>query len=258
MVSDKKFSFSHLKGKEFNALGAKSTREYFEKWGLTRNSLQVFGYEEFLNVDSKTDFVEAFFTNDSVQSSFKTFSASDELVKINKIDFKDASVEVIPTTVLSTNFFDPLYKNSVVRQNGEIKKCYDEVIDDFLVSDEVRKLVLSEESEFFAIFSQEERKEFMFCIFRHLVLGGYCCQYEDNVQPYIETTKHLYKELLSVRKDMNSKQLYVQSIVLKVILKNENDKVVFPGQTDNCQNFCYMIINPEIRQIFIWHHIWNL
>lgn len=50
------------------------------------------------------------------------------------------SVEVIPCTVLNMDFFDRLWKCGVVRESGRIVKCFDEVYDDFLVSDELRKV----------------------------------------------------------------------------------------------------------------------
>ena len=256
MVGER-YKFSLLKRKEFLGFDAKSTKDYFKKWGLTRSSLQVYSYNEYFDVKIKDQFVQAFFMDTNVKNTFKTFSSADLLGNMD-IEFEKVNVEMIPVHVMSTNFFDRLYQNLLVRECGAIKKCFDEVVDDFLVSDELRKVILVEDSEFFNIFTYEDREEFIFRIFSHLVLGGYCCQYEDNVNGYTETTKHLYKDLLHVCKDKNSNQLFIQSIVLKIRLLDNKGDIVFPGRSSNVQNFCYMIIDPETRQIIIWHHIWSL
>lgn len=53
-----------------------------------------------------------------------------------------------------------------------------------------------EDSEKYEIFSQADREEFLFCLFKHLCLGGALCQYEDVLNPYLETTKLIYKDLV--------------------------------------------------------------
>ena len=37
-------------------------------------------------------------------------------------------------------FFDRLQENDIVRENGNIVKCFDDVADGFTVSDELRKV----------------------------------------------------------------------------------------------------------------------
>ena len=49
-------------------------------------------------------------------------------------------VEDTPCTVLNMEFFDRLWKCGVVRESGQIVKCYDEVHGDFVISDELRKV----------------------------------------------------------------------------------------------------------------------
>ena len=75
----------------------------------------------------------------------------------------------------------------VVRKSGHIVKCFDEMVDDFLVSDELKKvkylllhikiittlqLLLDKDSQHYHIYSAQDREEFLFKIFQHLVLGG--------------------------------------------------------------------------------------
>lgn len=57
-------------------------------------------------------------------------------------------------------------------------------------------MILDQECEEYNVFSSEEREEFIFRVFEMLVLGGSLCQFEDVLQPYLDTTKKLYKELI--------------------------------------------------------------
>ena len=50
------------------------------------------------------------------------------------------TVEPVACTAMSMSFFDRLYDNAVVRESGEIVKCFDEFHEDFIVSDELRKV----------------------------------------------------------------------------------------------------------------------
>lgn len=55
--------------------------------------------------------------------------------KVTKIE-----ATLVPCTQTSMSFFDRLYTEGVVRENGVIVKCYDEYYDDILISDELRKV----------------------------------------------------------------------------------------------------------------------
>jgi len=57
-------------------------------------------------------------------------------------------------------------------------------------------MLLDEESEEYNLYSEDERNEFVFRIFQMLVLGGTLCQFEDILQPYLDVTKSIYKDLI--------------------------------------------------------------
>lgn len=46
----------------------------------------------------------------------------------------------VPCTQLSMSFFNRLYDEDIVRDNGHIVKCLDSFCDPFLISDELRKV----------------------------------------------------------------------------------------------------------------------
>jgi len=53
-----------------------------------------------------------------------------------------------------------------------------------------------QDSDNYDMFTEEERSEFLFRVFRHLCLGGAVCQFEDTIQPYLDATKAVYKDLV--------------------------------------------------------------
>ena len=58
-------------------------------------------------------------------------------------------------------------------------------------------MILLEDSDNFECYSDAERSEVLFRLFSFFVIGGPICQYEDNVQPYLDITKSLYKDLIT-------------------------------------------------------------
>ena len=58
------------------------------------------------------------------------------------------------------------------------------------------QMLLLEDSDNYDLYSEGERSEFLFHLFKHLCLGGSVCQYEDTTEPYLNTTKAIYKDLI--------------------------------------------------------------
>lgn len=100
-------------------------------------------------------------------------------------------------------------------------------------------------------------------------------QYEDFVQPYLDTSKALYKQMLryiacmhahchlldvwyscSVSKDPNTQAITVSSNVFKVHAKVKGHRV-FPGSSCHEQSFCYLIVDNIKRHMTAWYHIWH-
>ncbi len=106
------------------------------------------------------------------------------------------NVEDVACTQLSVEIFDKFTDKNIVREGGQIRKCLDEYYENVVISDELRKVLLLEESENYDIYSDKERNEFIFRLFKHVAIGGEVCQYEDIIQPYIDVTKSIYKDLI--------------------------------------------------------------
>ncbi|XP_059035131.1 cilia- and flagella-associated protein 300 isoform X1 [Mustela lutreola] len=163
----------------------------------------------------------------------------------------------VPCTQLSMSFFNRLYNENIVRDSGHIVKCLDSFCDPFPVSDELRKVLLVEDSEKYGIFSQPDREEFLFCLFKHLCLGGALCQYEDVLPPYLQTTKLLYKDLVSVRKNPQTKKIQITSSVFKVTAY-DSAGVCYPSTKSHEQTFSYFIVDPIKRHVHVLYHSYGV
>ena len=50
------------------------------------------------------------------------------------------TAEPVACTAMSMTFFDRLYDNNVIRESGHIVKCFDDYYEEFIISDELRKV----------------------------------------------------------------------------------------------------------------------
>ncbi|KAG7189382.1 hypothetical protein KM043_017029 [Ampulex compressa] len=157
----------------------------------------------------------------------------------------------VPCTILNMSFFNKLKdpENGVIHNSGMIAKRYDEEINGILISDNLRGMLLDEESDEYNLYSEEDRKEFIFKIFQLLVLGGTLCQYEDSLDPYLNVTKDIYKDLIRVQKRNTSDGLSVSTLILEVVVKDYQSQAFFPYQPYNKQNVGFLLIDGSAREI---------
>ena len=84
------------------------------------------------------------------------------------------------------------------------------------VCDKIRECLLLEESESYCVYNEDQRKEFLFKVFQFLMIGGSLNQYEDKLSPYLDWTKKVYKALVSVRKKVETSEIFVESLAFRV------------------------------------------
>jgi hypothetical protein len=78
-----------------------------------------------------------------------------------------------------------LSKIDIVRHGGHITKCLEDRFDDVTIDDKLREMLVNEDdSENAFVFSEEEKSEFIYKIFKHLCVGGGICQVNDT-QPVL-------------------------------------------------------------------------
>lgn len=53
-----------------------------------------------------------------------------------------------------------------------------------------------EDSDFYHLFDEKDRQEFLFRLFKHAVIGGELVQPSQDIHVYIEFAKNLYKDLV--------------------------------------------------------------
>ncbi|KAG2500928.1 hypothetical protein HYH03_000755 [Edaphochlamys debaryana] len=167
-----------------------------------------------------------------------------------------ADVSLVASSLTRLDVFDKLSETSppIVRPNGDIAKCMEDVREGFQISDLLRDLILNEESENAGLYGDGERDELLLRLFEHCVLGGATCQFEDKVEPYVETSKRLYKELVTAQKDPATGRIQVASAAYKVnaLMGETGPLELFP--TRSRQNFCYAAVDPLRRLVRIVYH----
>jgi cilia- and flagella-associated protein 300 len=117
-----------------------------------------------------------------------------------------------------------------------------------------REQVGSERGSVSQVFDEDtEQREFLFRLFRHIVVGGSMCQWEDNVRPYLEAARATYKDLLSVAKDALTGGIRVQSAAFQVTaLKGEGLSAGLFGHPSS-HNVCWVIVDPGKRTAVVWY-----
>jgi hypothetical protein len=83
------------------------------------------------------------------------------------------------------------------------------------------------------------------------VLGGSMNQYEDLLSPYLDWTKKLYKSLVTVRKDSQTNDIFIESFFYRI---KKIEKTFEPSY--NPQEVLYVLVNPNSRVVHILHNRW--
>ncbi|XP_077581063.1 cilia- and flagella-associated protein 300 [Stigmatopora nigra] len=245
------FTFRQTPSRKFSFLEDKETVTQLMKWSMYgRLSAQMFSFDQKFHLYDSERFALCFFTDSNVLSSLKKTVPWQSLSK----PIASVNVEVVPCTCVSMDLFDPIYTCGIVAPSGHIARCFHETYPDY---DKLREMLQDEDSENYHVMGSAERGEFLFRLFKHLCLGGELNQYEDTVQPYIDVTKKMYKELIGVQKDPETKRIGVISTVLKVNVYDESGHC-HPGERENEQMFSYLIVDPFKRLVTLLSHSYGV
>ncbi|CAD8149240.1 unnamed protein product [Paramecium pentaurelia] len=150
---------------------------------------------------------------------------------------------------IKLDLFDKLTEDRIVVK-GHIKQCFEEQFENIQIADELRKALIMEDSEQYCVFNEADRQELLFRLFQILVLGGQLCQYEDDIQAYLDWTKYLYKNTVNARKYADKDEIYIDSYAYE-IKKLENSY-----NSDHPQNVMYVVVNPSLRIVNIIENQW--
>lgn len=283
------FAFIPIPKEKFDILEEKEVSKFLEKWGLKeRINLQAFTMDQPFHPYQKQQLLDDFFSNPTVIKNLLVMNDKNEW---KPLGVAPAKVEgsFVPCSTTTMDLFNRLENGDILREGGHVNGCLDEFVGEMQISDELRKLMLSFvddriESDHADIFSSSEQEEFILKLFGHICLGGSLCQYEDNIEAYLEVTKRLYKEMISVVKDPAENKLVVTSSVYKVSLFNSDGDRTFPDNeiassssdaaadaadaaagnssspsfsqlpATHAQTFAYLIVSPQKKKVFCLYH----
>ena len=232
------------------------TKENFktlEKWGLSQHmELVKFRFNTSFELKDLQRFLKDLFNDPIVKKNFPPLTLiilPDEQKEIENFKYK-----VLNTQATNMDLFDPIYENDIVTlDTGYIHQDYDQYVEDITVSDKLKQALLIEESEPYAVFSQDQRDEFLFHIFKRIVIGGSLCQYEDRIDPYLNMTKAFYKDIVSAAKEPETGKIYIRSIPVEIL---SIEKTSLYKNKYHPQNFFYVVIDPYRRYVHLWYHNW--
>lgn len=239
------FKFHYLQDVHFEVQSA-AYRQVLDKWGFgDEMCMAKFRVEQNVTPEDVPNMLRAFFSDNEILRILT------HLCQMRVVDAKKISLTAskISTTTVNMNFFNKFEDIGAISHTGHIAGRIEEDFEGVPIHNLMREAILMEESELYDAFSKEDRKEFLFRIFSHVIFGGASNQYEDHVEEYFKMTKQLYKDLLTVRRN-DSGDVEVASLVYEAMSLGQGG-YLFPK--DNPLNFCYVILDPIMRHITFWY-----
>lgn len=243
---DVSFRFHMLPDAKFNSVGSREIQPLLEKWGFGADmAMAAFRVEQQVQPDGIEAMLEAFFRDRTVLGVLHSITR----LRIISPDKVRVRWEKMGTKVVSMSFFNKFEDCGAVGKSGHIRGRLEEDLEGVPINNLIREAILLEESELYDSFSKEERKEFLFRIFMHLIFGGASNQWEDHVEAYFKVTKEIYKDLLTVRRS-DTGDVEVLSTIASIRSLGDGGSL-FPK--DSPLNFCYVIHDPVTRHIRVWY-----
>jgi len=240
------FKFHYLPDAKFESFGSQACQPLLDKWGFGPDMVMAtFRVEQQVTPDHMQAMLEAFFRDREVigvlqqQTRLRILSPPKVRVRWEKMS----------TKVTSMSFLNRFEECGAVGSSGHIRGRLEEDWEGVPIVNLIREAILMDESELYDAFSEQDRKEFLFRIFSHLIFGGASNQWEDHVEEYFKVTKKIYKDLLSVRRN-DTGDVEVMSNVASVVSLGEGGSL-FPKE--NPLNFCYVLVDPIMRHVKLWY-----
>jgi len=237
------FEFSPM-NHVFSTLESKEGKERVHRWGLDGLKVQRFKFNGRFEPRSEMDFLKEFVTS----SQFSQHLELGSVVSLEELSSFDLTK--LPCSVLNMAHFDFLETKGLVAPNGYLRKCMNDRIGGVDIDTLVTDWLLNEESEYAGIIDEASKNEFITQVFHLLFIGGTMHQRDEHATEYLEQTKSLYKELLTVHKASASGKIEITSKVYLIKPKTDgmnasDDNMkssLFPGVPEHCR--CFVIIDP--------------
>jgi len=191
---------------------SKLMMEFLDKWNLTPDFTAArFRMVNRMPLHTHENILSDLFTSPAVLATIKKQQHDDKL--LSKLKFTKLNV-----TVMKMDFFNKLSINSeiITEEGGMVRGCMDEDIDGINIQDKLREMLLNPSSDNANLFSENEKKEFLFHLLRLVCRGGSMMQAETEFKNYKEYTKKLYKDFITVQRGSSSGKIKITSSVYKV------------------------------------------
>jgi cilia- and flagella-associated protein 300 len=170
-------------------------KQMLMQWGLDDNVLSISCFRFTGNLFDECDYItllKAFLCDAKVRLVMK--GSGTPILPLD-INYTELSMKT-----LSMGFFDRLKERNILTKSGDIKGTFNEQYAGIDVDDMLKDFFVNPESENKDLYNDEERSEFLFHILKIFVLGGDMCQPDTNISRYLDSTRKLYKNLLTVYK----------------------------------------------------------
>lgn len=240
------FKFHFLPDAQFSSFGSPAIQPLLDKWGFGSDmSMCTFRVEQQVQQDQIQDMLDSFFRDREVLGVLKSLTR----IVVTSPDKVRVHWEQMGTKVVSMSFLNRFEECGAVGPSGHIRGRIEEDWEGVPIINLLREVILMGDSEMYDEFSEQERKEFLFRIFSHVVFGGASNQWEDHIQEYLKVTKEIYKDLLTVRRN-DTGDVEVVSTIASVRSLGRGGEI-FPKESP--LNFCYVIFDPVMRHIRVWY-----
>ncbi|KAF4665739.1 hypothetical protein FOZ61_010546 [Perkinsus olseni] len=236
-TASKAYKFRFLPEAIPKCFGDRQLQADFKKWGLDQDMVILrFLYDSPADTESERQFM--------VQEFFKSAEAQRILPHacrgVSGIG-PGTKVEMEQLTVKHTDMsiFHVLTEKRIVNAaTGRIQGRFEEDWEGIPLYDTLREALVCEESELYETFPETIRQELLFKVFLHVVIGGASNQYEEIVTPYIEHTKKIFKDLVSVRLGPDG-SIVCPCKAYKITTLCGGAKL---HSIDHPSNYCYVIV----------------
>jgi len=245
-ATDQKLTFHHLPETNFSSFGSQSVQPLFEKWGFGEEmAMMTFRVEQNIGPDTFQAMLDGFFKDRTVLSVLHHTTG----LRVLNPDKVNVRWEKMGTKVVSMSFFNKLQECGAIGPSGHIRGRIEEDFEGVPILNLIREAMLMDDSELYDTFTEQERREFLFRIFQHIIFGGASNQYEDHVEEYFKVTKDVYKDLLTVRRnDVGDVEVLSQVACIHSLGPGGG---LFPKESP--LNFCYVIHDPMMRHVKVWY-----
>jgi hypothetical protein len=96
------------------------------------------------------------------------------------------------------------------------------------------------------LFGDNDRNQYIFNLFKLLVVGGSLCQPDTSIDRYLNMTKGLYKDTLTVYKQAKNDEIAIAGKVFNI--KEVGGLTLF-NDPNSPHNILYLVVDPMKKHI---------